>query len=307
MTLRRRLNGWIDSLPAPFAAQIPRIPPATHRNLWLLLAALVAIQSLTVFSASQPSNTSVFALLIWGGALICIEDQLDTLTPRPGRFGLLVGTVLLVWVVLRSSVIMHWDGLLFVLAPLSGLALGLLCMPEHQVLSRFRDALLCLMLMPGFALLMRLLPEEPISLFTARIAAIWVGALGYTTLVRGRNVYLPGGGVEVLGACNGLDMMAQIFCVAVIFLLAFRIRSIKSRFVILLVAPLIGMIANSIRIALLAVITSYGHGHGSTVFDFWHKDTGSLVFSGVAVFLFGLVYMHLLERELPPLPDRGDS
>jgi exosortase/archaeosortase family protein len=67
------------------------------------------------------------------------------------------------------------------------------------------------------------------------------------------------------------------------------------------------MITNSIRIAVLAVITSFGQGKGSPVFDFWHKDTGSLVFSGAAVFLFGLVYMRLLERELPPLPDSGDS
>lgn len=307
MNLRRRLNGWIDLLPAPLAAQIPRIPPATPRNLWLLLASVVAIQSITVFWVTQPSNTSVFALLIWGGALICIEDQLDSLTPRPGRLGLFFGTVLLVWVVLRSSVIMHWDGVLFALAPLAGLALGLLCMPEHQVLTQLRDALLCLMLLPGFALIMRLLPEEPISLLTAQIAAVWVGALGYPTLVRGRNLFLPGGGVEVLGACNGLDMMAQIFCVAVIFLLAFRIRSIKSRLVVLLSAPFIGMITNSIRIAVLAVITSFGQGKGSPVFDFWHKDTGSLVFSGAAVFLFGLVYMRLLERELPPLPDSGES
>jgi len=304
MRLRHRINGWIDRLPGPIAAQAPRIPPATHRNLWLLLASLVAIQSLTSFTVSQLPSNSVFALLIWGGALICIEDQLETLNPRPERISLLVGTILLTWVVLRTSVIMHWEGILFALAPLAGLALGLLCVPVRQVFPRFRDALLCLMLLPGYALLMRVLPDKPISLITARIAGVWVGSLGYTTLVNGRKVYLPGGGVEVMGACNGVDMMAQIFCVAVIFLLAFRIRSPWSRVFVLLAAPLIGMLANSFRIAVLAVITSYGQGHGSPAFDFWHKDTGSLVFSGLGVFVFGLLYMRLLERELPPLPDR---
>lgn len=304
ITMRSRINHWIDGLPGPLAAHVPRIPPATHGNLWLLVASLVAIQSITVFSFSQPPSTAVFSLLIWGGALICIEDQFENLTPQPGRMGLMVGTALLTWVVLRTSAVMHWDGILFALAPLAGLALGLLCAPVRQVIHRFRDALLCLMLLPGFALLMRVLPEKPISLITARIAGIWVGSLGYPTEVQGRNVLLPGGGVEVMGACNGVDMMAQIFCVAVIFLLAFRIRSHWSRLVVLVAAPLIGMLANTVRIAVLAVITTSGQGHGSAAFDFWHKDAGSLVFSGIGVFIFGLLYMRLLERELPPLPER---
>jgi hypothetical protein len=37
------------------------------------------------------------------------------------------------------------------------------------------------------------------------------------------------------------------------------------------------------------------------LFTFFHEDTGSLVFSGVAVFVYGTLYMNLLERELPPL------
>jgi exosortase/archaeosortase family protein len=96
--------------------------------------------------------------------------------------------------------------------------------------------------------------------------------------------------------------MAQIVCVAVIFLLAFPIRSWTSRTVVLLVAPVIGLVCNTFRIALLAVFAGNGQGKGSWLFDFFHESTGSLVFSGVAVMIFGMVYMRLLERELPPLP-----
>lgn len=45
-----------------------------------------------------------------------------------------------------------------------------------------------------------------------------------------------------------------------------------------------------------------GNGKGSGLFTFFHDDMGSLIFSGVAVFVFGILYMRLLERELPPLP-----
>jgi cyanoexosortase A len=259
---------------------------------------------MAVFHTSQSATVTVFAVLIWGGALICMEDQLESLRPQPTAIGLLAGTILLIWVLTRSATILHWDGVIFFLAPMAGLALTLLCYSPARY-RNFRDPFLCLMLLPAFALLMRILPEEPISLLTAQISGFWLSTLGLDVLVRARNVYLPTGGVEVLGPCNGVDMMAQILCVAVIFILAFPIQSKSSRLIIFMAAPLLGLICNTMRISLLAYIVSAGHGKGSHMFDFFHTDGGSLVFSGVAVFFFGMLYMNLLERELPPISNHS--
>jgi cyanoexosortase A len=291
----------LNAIPPAWRNAVPAVPPPTPRNLWLALAAAVAIQNIAIFHTSQSEHITVFALLVWGGAVICMEDQFEDLEPRPTAWGLLLGTLLLLWVLARSAVILQWDGLLFALAPIAGLALALMGEQPRRV-GRFRDPLLCLMLLPAFALLMRTLPEAPISLLTARVSGIWLSVLGLDVMVKARSVLLPGGGVEVLGPCNGLDMMAQILCVAVIFQLAFPIRSWSSRFQLLLIAPLIGLLCNTIRIALLALFAGYGHSKGSWLFDFFHKDAGSLIFSGFAVLAFGMVYMRLLERELPPLP-----
>lgn len=278
-----------------------KVPPPTPRNLWLLLAAAVACQSVAVFTSSQDAHIGVYALLVWGGALICMEDQLESLEPRPSRAGLVLGSLVLLWVLARTARILHWDGILYLLAPLAGLALALLILPPRR-LGQLRETLLCLWMLPAFAALMRLLPEEPLSLLTARMAGFWLGILGLDSLVNGRSVIVPGGGITVLAACNGLDMISQIICVGLIFLMAFPIRSNGSRLLVLLAAPLIGLLANTVRIALLALITTTGQGKGGMWFDFFHTEMGSLVFSGVAVFVFGTVYMHLLERELPPLP-----
>ncbi len=301
--LLRFANGVLMKLPASWRAAIPSIPPPTPRNLWLALAAAVAIQNSAVFQSSQSEHTTVFAVLVWGGAVICMEDQFEDLNPKPAVWGLILGTLLLVWVLTRSAIIVHWDGLLFALAPIGGLSLGLMAEKPAR-LGRFRDPLLCLMLLPSFALLMRILPEAPISLLTARLSGMWLSILGLDVIVNARSVLLPGGGVKVLGPCNGLDLMAQILCVGVIFLLAFPIRSWGSRCIMFLAAPLIGLICNTIRIALLAIFAGNGQSKGSWWFDFFHKSTGSLVFSGVAVMIFGMVYMRLLERELPPLPSQ---
>ncbi|WP_216905810.1 exosortase/archaeosortase family protein [Synechococcus sp. CCY 0621] len=258
----RLANRLLMKLPSSWRAAIPAIPPPTPRNLWLALAAAVAIQNSAVFQSSQSEHTTVFAVLVWGGAVICMEDQFEDLNPRPAAWGLILGTLLLLWVLTRSAVIVHWDGLLFALAPIGGLALGLMAEKPGR-LGRFRDPLLCLMLLPGFALLMRILPEAPLSLLTARLSGIWLSILGLDVVVNSRSVLLPGGGVQVLGPCNGLDLMAQILCVGVIFLLAFPIRSWGSRCLMFLAAPLIGLICNTLRIALLAIFAGNGHSKGS--------------------------------------------
>jgi cyanoexosortase A len=306
--LLARLQGlWLrvpEAQRSRLRRQIPDVPPATPRNLWLWLGAAVATQNLAVFTSSQNAHIAVFALLAWGGALICIEDQLEQLEPRPGRLGLVVGSVLLLWVIARTHQILYWEGILYILAPLGGLALALLCMPLRE-LRKLRESLLCLMMLPAFALMTLRLPEEPLSLMTAKISAFWISLLGLDVTSFGRDVLLPNGGVTVLGACNGIDMIAQIICVGLIFLMAFPIKSTLSRLMVLLVSPLLGLLANTLRIALLALITTTGQGKGAPLFEFFHKDMGSLVFSGIGVFVFGMVYMWFLERELPPLPDQG--
>jgi cyanoexosortase A len=301
----RSVSSWVsNSIRSRFLVYastfLHRIPPPTPRNIWLFLSLLVATQSCAVFYSSQSANVSILAAMIWGGALICIEDQLEDLRPQPRLFGLISGSILLVWVLARTSVILHWDGFLFLLAPLAGFALTLLCFPISDC-HRFRDPLLCLMLLPAFALLVRVLPESPLSLATAQGAGLWLSLLGLDVVVQGRHVLLPGGGVEVLAACNGLDMIAQIMCIAMIFMLAFRISSVLSRCLLFLAAPLIALVCNTFRIALLAFFSGSGHGKGSSLFSFFHNDSGSLIFSAVAVFFFGLLYMRLLERELPPI------
>jgi cyanoexosortase A len=295
------MNELLARLPAGWRERIPAIPPATPRNLWLLLAAAVATQNLGVFQTSQSEHVTVYALLVWGGALICMEDQLEDLDPRPGVLGLLLGTILLLAVMARTALVLHSDGILYILAPLAGLALAMLSTPFKQ-LGRLRDSLLCLMLIPAFGLLMKLIPERPMSLLTARLSSFWLSILGFDNVVRDRTVMLPTGGVEVLPACNGVDTIAQVIGVSIIFLLAFPIRSGLSRISLLIAAPLIGLASNTIRIAVLALCVAFGQGKGSQLFSFFHDDLGSLLFSGIAVFIFGSLYLRLLERELPPLP-----
>ena len=74
--------GRFKRAPGPW---LPPLPRATPRNLWLLLAGAIATQNIAVFHSSQSANTAVLAVLVWGGALVCLEDRLDQLHLRPSR------------------------------------------------------------------------------------------------------------------------------------------------------------------------------------------------------------------------------
>jgi cyanoexosortase A len=290
-----------SSMPNLFKSTWDRyVPPLTSRNAWLLIAATVAIQNIVVFHTSQNQSMTVFALLIWGGALICMEDLIEKLHPSPNYVAALFAAFMLLFVLFRTSLILHSDGVIFLLPPIAALALVLL-VKEPRLISKFRDSLLCVLLFPANALLNRIIPEVPMSLLTAKVAAFWLSILGLDPIVNGRDIFLKGGGVTVLGSCNGLDMISQVVCISIIFLLAFRLRSAISRTLILALAPVIGLLSNTIRIALLTILSANGSGHGYGFwFDFFHKDTGSLIFSGLAVFVFGSIYMRFLEHELGP-------
>ena len=267
------------------------------RRLWLLRAGAVACQQVAQLHHSQGPQASVMGLLVWAGALICLEDRLPRLRPQPSRLQLLLGVPLLLWVIVRVAQASHWDGLLLALAPVAGLALLLLGIPWRQW-GQGREALLCLLMLPAYALVMRLVPEQPLSLASAMGAGSVLSSLGFPALVDQRSVLLPGGGVTVLAACNGLDQIAQLLCVAVLFQLAFPLRSWRSRVLVLATTPLLGLFINALRVALLASFAGVGQGKGTFLFDFFHDQMGSLVFSGVGTLLLGGLYLLLIERQL---------
>jgi exosortase/archaeosortase family protein len=289
-----------SSMPNLFKSTWDRyVPPLTARNAWLLIAATVAIQNIVVFHTSQNESMTVFALLIWGGALICMEDLIEHLHPSPNLAAALFASVMLLFVLFRTSIILHSDGVIFLLPPIAVIALVLL-VKEPRSIFNFRDSLFCVLLFPANALLNRIIPEVPMSLLTAKLAAFWLSILGLDPIVNRRDVFLKGGGVTVLGSCNGLDMISQVVCIAIIFLLAFRLRSTISRMLILLLSPIIGLLSNTFS------ANGSGHGYGFW-FDFFHNDTGSLIFSGLAVFVFGSIYMRFLEHELGPETFSGEE
>jgi cyanoexosortase A len=289
-----------------FKSLLLRIPPPTVRNLWLTLCSLVATQNLIVFTNSQITGNAITALLVWGGSLICMEDQIEDLKPKPSFASLFVGTFLVLYCLFRTSSIFNSDSFLYFLVPVAGVGLTLMVGSFREVL-RFRDSLIILCLLPIFVIIQVLVATyitDDLSLLTAKFVLFWLGVLGISPVqLIGDTVYTSGGAVQVMHECNGFEMIMQMVITAVIFLVAFPLRSRLGKTIIILSAPILGFVVNSLRISLLAVFTSLNSSSGRYLFDFFHEQAGSLIFSGFAVFLLGYLYLAILERELPPLPN----
>jgi cyanoexosortase A len=281
---------------------ISHIPPPTLRNMWLTLCALVAFQNLIVFTNTQITGNAITALIVWGGALICMEDLLDSLQPKPSHSSLLVGSILVAYSLYRTSLVSGSDSLLYLLVPLSGLGLILMAQPFRDV-AKFKASLFILCLLPLLVqIVFATFITDDLSLLTAKFVLFWLSILGLSPLkLIGDTVYVDGGAVQVMHECNGFEMIMQMLITGTIFLVAFPLRSRLGKLGIIVLSPIIGFIVNSIRIALLAIFTSFNSQAGKVLFDFFHEQAGSLIFSGIAVFLLGYLYLSLLDRELPPL------
>lgn len=265
---------------------------------WMLLAGLQALFSIWLVHATQrvPSIT-LLTVVVWGGAVICIEDHLDGFKIRPSGMSLMVGAVLLAYATWRCSIVLDRDTTVYGLALVQGLALALLARPIRQ-LWIFRGSLIVLSLLPLQLVVSKLLPEYWLSVATGRASQVLLLIFGVNASLSGRVLNLGQGAVQIAAACNGVDLIVQVTVIAIVFTLAFPVRSVALKLLYVGSAPVIGYLVNGVRIALLAVISSSSLPWRQGLFDFMHEEWGGLVFAGLATLLIGQIYMVLIERQL---------
>lgn len=275
-------------------------PRLTRHDSWLLLGCLVASHYLLVVYISFGSIAQVsIAFLVWWGAWICSEDLTSIQRPEPTRLALFIGSLILTLCVIRGNNMVHPDNLINILAPMEGFALAVLHNSFHGI-ARFKSSLFTLLLLPLSVVLNRLLaqPEQLISHLTASSSGLLVSLISKEVTVDGRDVLLPTGGVRVYGPCNGTDMISMLVIVAAIFLICFPLRQWLHRLLLIAAAPLVAMTCNSVRIAMLALFAANPSTANDAIFDFFHEEAGSLIFSGVAVCMIAGLHLALLQKQL---------
>jgi len=274
-----------------------------HRDLWLLLVGLVALYLLLISLLTQPAEDVLNVLLVLGGAVLVLHASSVGWQPQPGRIGRWVGVALLVAVLWRGQRMMSFDFISSLLPLQAGIGLALLGVPLSQ-LGSLLPSLAVLALLPMFRAVGWLTPVGPLSVVTAWLTQQMLTLGGYAAEQVGTLVKLQGGGVIVAGTCAGLSILLQLLLVAVIFAMAFPMRHRWQNGLMLLGAPLIGMVANGMRITLLALLSTSNLVNKQWWFDFFHEHWGSLLFSGLGMQLFVWLYVYWMARQVAALGAR---
>jgi cyanoexosortase A len=274
-----------------------------NRELWGLLAAIFALFLLQLSLLTKWPDVALNMVLVMGGAVLVLNSPPAGWQPRPGRIGRWVGVALLVVLLWFGQRLMSSDFLSSLLPLLAGIALALLAAPASK-LRPFLKSFCVLALLPVVSAVSTLTPLGPLSVATAWLAKQMLSICGYTAVQLGTLVKLQGGGVNVGGACAGLGMLLQLLLVAVIFAMAFPMRHRWQNGLLIVVAPLLGMVVNGMRITLLALFVTSSVPNRMWWFEFFHEHWGSLLFSGVGMQLFVWLYVYWMARQVAALGTR---
>ena len=274
-----------------------------NRDLWMLLAAIVALYLLLLNLLTQPFDELLNLVLVLGGALLVLHSPPVGWQPRPGRIGRWVGVALLMAVLWRGQRIVGYEYISSLLPLLAGVGLVLLAVPVSK-LRPFLPALSLLALLPVLRAVESLMPLGTLSVATAWLTQQMLTLSGYAAEQMGNSIRMKGGGIIVSGACAGLNILLQLLVVAVIFALAFPMRHRWQNGLMYLMAPLLGIVVNGMRITLLAMVITSSLPNKRWWFEFFHDHWGAMLFSGLGMQMFVWLYVYWMARQVAALGTR---
>ncbi|MEG4515921.1 MULTISPECIES: cyanoexosortase A [unclassified Microcoleus] len=260
---------------------------------WLLgiASGLIALH-LTLTSRTNDTDLFGTMLLFWGVVAFLIWERHESLTFESGIFASFFGSSLIALILLKSSSISGYDFFIRATPFLSGISLALLA-SGTKGLKQYGQELLILgytAIPPGLIGVF-----VDVALLTAKFSAFLLHYLGFEVVRKGVFLILEKGSVEVYHGCSGVNAILQLLGLALVFLLMFPTTT-GQKIVLPFVAIITAFIVNAARVGLLAVLVSLSQPEA---FKYWHEGNGSVIFSMIAVFIFGLFCWFAILKDQP--------
>ncbi len=260
---------------------------------WLLgiASGLIALH-LTLTSRTNDTDLFGTMLLFWGVVAFLIWERHESLTFESGVFASFFGTSLIALILIKSSSISGYDFFIRATPFLSGISLALLASGTKGLKQYWQELLILAYtaIPPGLIGVF-----VDVALLTAKFSAFLLHYLGFEVVRKGVLLILENGSVEVYHGCSGVNAMLQLLGMALVFLLMFPTTT-GQKIVVPLVAIIIAFVVNAARVALMAVLVSLSQ---SQAFKYWHEGNGSVIFSMIAVFIFGLFCWFAILKDEP--------
>jgi cyanoexosortase A len=272
------------------ASHLTSVSQLKYPQFWLLAigAAYIAIH-LTLTWKADNSSLLGMSFLFWAAISSLIWDKRHSLSLESDIFSSFFGLSLIALLLVKTISLTSFGGFLYISPAIFAFGLALMA-SGFKGLKQYKGELLVLF----FITVPKLLPSSltDISPLTAKFAGFVLWYTGFPVTRNGILISLPTGSVEVYSGCSGIELVFQMLGLALLFLLMFPQKG-KKKILLALIAAILGFVVNGVRVALMAILVAQRQ---MAAFDYWHEGDGSLIFSLVAVLLFGLLCWFLLEK-----------
>jgi len=260
---------------------------------WLLgiASGLIALH-LTLTSRTNDTDLFGTMLLFWGVVAFLIWERHESLTFESGIFASFFGSSLIALILIKSSSISGYDFFIRATPFLSGISLALLASGTKGLKQYWQELLILAYtaIPPGLIGVF-----VDVALLTAKFSAFLLHYLGFEVVRKGVFLILEKGSVEVYHGCSGVNAMLQLLGLCLVFLLMFPTTT-GQKIVLPFVAIITAFLVNAARVALMAVLVSLSQPEA---FKYWHEGNGSVIFSMIAVFIFGLFCWFAILKDQP--------
>lgn len=271
------LRGDFSNLSSTFRKATSRL------DFWLLAtwSSLMAINITLMGRLANSVDETAIQILTWAVSVLLVVRDRHKLKFETNPSAIAVGTMLVIWVLIKSLLTRRVYDVLFILTPLMGtVGVALIASGWRGLKQYWKAILLSATLGIPVSFLFAIIEKIiPVNMFTAQFANSVLWYSGVKVIQQGITIISQFGAVEVARGCAGLPPILMLLRITLMFVLVFP----TSRFNLWVMFPsavAIAFVVNSLRVALLVVISSQ-----ADTFKYWHEGDGSQIFSVAAVSL----------------------
>lgn len=262
-------------------------------RLFLICIGIIFI-AIHIFLILKTKIFGLFGLsiLAWFAIVSLLWKKRHKLTLKTLTIPTLLGGALVIWVFWQSFTLTE-PTFLYISPLIFGLAMTLLAFGFKGIKQYHQELIILFFLGVPKTLISTVINVYPLAIMlTAKMSMMMLWYTGWeASLVEGAVILVPDGGVTVVESCSGTDVMAYMLALAVIFVVKFPL-STKQNTISIIGAIALGFLANSIRVAILALLSA----QNMELFDYWHEGEGGQLFTIMPVIVFGFVYVWVVKK-----------
>lgn len=258
-----------------------------------LLATGVGLITIHLSLVWKSNNSSLLgtSILFWSAIGFLVWEKRNDLNLESDIFSSFFGFSLIGVLLLKSASMTSLGGFLYLSPVVYAFACALLA-SGFKGLKQYGGELLALFILG----LPKLLPVSLINIYlspvTAKLSAFLLWYTSFDVVRSGVYIYLPSANqsIEVASGCSGLEQIFHMLGLGILFIIIFPLNWLQ-KLILPVCAAIVGFIVNAARVSLMVVILK---DDNQRAFEYWHHGDGSLLFSTIAVSVFGLFCWFIL-------------